>query len=137
MSDIAAHGTLLALTARIVEAYAATNELAAGDLPGLIGTVYSTLANVGDEPEHRESPAQPAVPVEDSVFPDYIVCLEDGKKLKMLRRHLSAAYGMTPDQYRRKWNLPHDYPLVAPNYAERRSVLAKEIGLGTSRTSRG
>lgn len=136
MSETAADSTLLALTAHIVAAYAANNELEANELPRVIHGIYSTLANLGDGPEPQATPIQPAVPVENSVFPDYIICLEDGEKLKMLRRHLFSAYGMTPEQYRRKWNLPHDYPMVAPNYAERRSVLAKEIGLGTSRSLR-
>ena len=91
--------------------------------------MYSTLRGLGAEPPAPEQ-REPAVPIKRSVFPDYIVCLEDGKKLKMLKRHLQSAYGMTPADYRTKWDLPNDYPMVAPNYAERRSTLAKQIGLG-------
>jgi predicted transcriptional regulator len=99
-------------------------------LPSLILDVYRTLANVGREPIQADKP-QPAVPVKKSVFPDHIVCLEDGKKLKMLKRHLKTSYDMTPDQYRERWGLPADYPMVAPDYASHRSRLAKKIGLGT------
>ena len=122
---------LLQLTSSIVAAHVAHNNVTVTDLPGLIREVYQTLATVGQvQPKEPERPA-PAVPVKKSVTPDYIVCLEDGKKLKMLRRHLMTHYGMTPDDYRAKWGLPADYPMVAPNYAEKRRALAKEIGLGT------
>ncbi len=120
---------ILALTAQIVSAHVSNNTVPADGLTALIRQVYQALAGVGvatPEPEKL----QPAVPVKRSVFPDYIVCLEDGKKLKMLKRHLQSAYGMTPDQYRERWGLPQDYPMVAPNYAERRSALARQIGLG-------
>src|SRR5690606_21523254 len=98
----------------------------------IIQKVYKTLANVNTEgPSMAERP-QPAVPIKKSVTPDYIVCLEDGKKLKMLKRHLKTAYNMSPEEYRERWGLPADYPMVAPNYAQQRSKLAKEIGLGTT-----
>jgi predicted transcriptional regulator len=106
------------------------------DLPQLINQVYSSLANIGTAPAVPAARPQPAVSVKKSVQPDYIVCLEDGKKLKMLKRHLKTAYNMTPEAYRERWGLPSDYPMVAPNYAKQRSQLAKEIGLGT-RARRG
>ena len=119
----------LALTAQIVSAHVGHNSITTEALPALIKSVHAALTNMGSAP--AEAPrAEPAVPIKKSVFPDYIVCLEDGKKLKMLKRHLQTAYGMTPYQYRTKWDLPANYPLVAPNYAQRRSVLAKSIGLG-------
>jgi len=121
---------LLQLTAQIVSAHCANNDLSADALPDLIHRVYQALSTVdAPAPAVAEKPT-PAVPPRKSVFPDYIVCLEDGKKLKMLKRHLQSAYGMTPDQYRERWGLPPEYPMVAPNYAERRSALAKQIGLG-------
>ena len=120
---------VLNLAAQIVSAHIAHNSVAAQELPALIRSVYTTLAQAGAPVVETEKP-QPAVPVKKSVFPDYIVCLEDGKKLKMLKRHLQSRYGLSPDQYRDKWGLPHDYPMVAPNYAETRSALAKSIGLG-------
>lgn len=121
---------MLALTARIVAAHVSNNTVAINDLTPLIHDVYRALTNVGTGTPVVERP-QPAVPVKKSVTPDYVVCLEDGKKLKMLKRHLKTAYGMTPEQYRERWSLPPDYPMVAPNYAEHRSSLAKKIGLGT------
>ncbi|HLJ65146.1 MAG TPA: MucR family transcriptional regulator [Stellaceae bacterium] len=122
---------LLALTTEIVASHVSNNTVAVGDLPQLINQVYQSLANIGKAaPSVAERP-QPAVAIKRSIHPDYIVCLEDGKKLKMLKRHLKTAYGMTPDEYRERWNLPADYPMVAPNYARQRSKLAKEIGLGT------
>ncbi len=129
MADQDNHSELLELTTEIVAAHVSTNTLAVNDLPQLIQDVYATLANVGDVAGSSEKP-QPAVSVKKSVTPDYIVCLEDGKKLKMLKRHLKTAYNMTPEEYRERWNLPRDYPMVAPNYAKHRSELAKEIGLG-------
>jgi predicted transcriptional regulator len=126
---------LLGLTAQIVAAYSANNELAAGSLAGAVRAVYDALANIGAPPPPPAEKIQPAVPVRKSVFPDYIICLEDGKKLKMLKRHLSTSYDMTPEQYRAKWGLDASYPMVAPNYAERRSELAKQIGLGTHRAA--
>ena len=135
MADQPVSMDLLGLTAQIVAAHVANNQVPQDGLPALIQDVYRTLAGVGKEPVQPDRP-QPAVPVKKSVFPDHIVCLEDGKKLKMLKRHLMTAYGMTPDQYRAKWGLPADYPMVAPNYAERRRTLAKSIGLGTKRIAR-
>jgi predicted transcriptional regulator len=121
---------ILTLTAQIVSAHVRHNSLQPDALPALIRSVHSTLANIGTStPAPAEKP-QPSVPVKRSVFPDYIVCLEDGKRLKMLKRHLQTAYNMTPDQYRERWGLPHDYPMVAPKYAAHRSSLAKSIGLG-------
>ena len=117
------------LITQIVSSYCANNTVGADALPGLIHEIYRTLASVNEPAEAVEKPV-PAVPPKRSVSPDYIVCLEDGKKLKMLKRHLQSAYGMTPADYRARWDLPQDYPMVAPNYAERRSALAKQIGLG-------
>ena len=122
---------LLALTSEIVAAHVSNNTVSVGDLPQLINQVYNSLANIGTAPPPPAERPQPAVPVKKSVFPDYIVCLEDGKKLKMLKRHLKTAYNMTPEAYRERWGLTTDYPMVAPNYARQRSRLAKEIGLGT------
>ncbi len=121
---------LLELTTEIVAAHVGHNTVSMSDLPQLIQDVYKTLANVGVQPAQPERP-QPAVPIKRSVTPDYIICLEDGKKLKMLKRHLKTAYNMTPEEYRERWGLPADYPMVAPNYAQHRSTLAKKIGLGT------
>lgn len=138
MASPADRSELLALTAEIVAAHVSNNKLEAGELPALIRQVYGTLAGVGAEPAElvaggaADRPA-PAVPVKKSVTPDYIVCLEDGKKLKMLKRHLMSHYKLTPEQYRERWNLPPEYPMVAPNYAIRRQVLAKKIGLGKGR----
>src|SRR6201993_3668349 len=129
---------LLALTTEIVAAHVSNNTVSVGDLPQLINQVYNSLANIGTVPPAPAERPQPAVPVKKSVYPDYIVCLEDGKKLKMLKRHLKTAYNMTPEGYRERWGLPTDYPMVAPNYARQRSRLAKEIGLGTrARRARG
>lgn len=127
---------LLSLTSNIVAAHVANNSVPVADLPTLIRDVYTTLANVGGPAPKTDARPAPAVPVKKSVAPDYIVCLEDGKKLKMLKRHLKTAYNMTPEEYREKWGLPADYPMVAPNYAKQRSRLAKQIGLGT-RARRG
>jgi predicted transcriptional regulator len=121
---------LLELTTEIVAAHVGNNTIAVHDLPSLIQDVYRSLESVGSAPLPSEKP-KPAVPIKNSVFPDYIVCLENGKKLKMLKRHLKTAYNMSPDEYRGKWGLPPDYPMVAPNYAQHRSSLAREIGLGT------
>ena len=121
---------LLALTAEIVAAHVMNNSVAVGDLPKLIHDVHRALASI-DNGQAKEQ-LTPAVPVKKSVTPEYIVCLEDGKKLKMLKRHLKTAYGMTPEQYRERWGLSADYPMVAPNYARHRSSLAKKIGLGTN-----
>jgi predicted transcriptional regulator len=124
---------ILNLTATIVASHASHNTVDTNELTVLIQKVYHTLTELGDvSPIISERP-DPAVPIKKSVQRDYIVCLEDGKKLKMLKRHLKSAYNMTPEQYRDRWNLPADYPMVAPNYANQRSQLAKNIGLGTSR----
>ena len=130
MGETAGTTDALGLTAQIVSAHVSNNSVAPDALPGLIQEVYRTLAGVGKEIVLPDKP-QPAVPVRKSVFPDHIVCLEDGKKLKMLKRHLKTSYDLTPEQYREKWQLPPDYPMVAPNYAKHRSSLAKKIGLGT------
>ena len=131
MADVSSSSDVLGLTAQIVSAHVSNNSVATEALPALIQDVYRTLAGVGREPAAPNKP-QPAVPVKKSVFSDYIVCLEDGKKLKMLKRHLKTAYNMSPEQYRERWDLPPDYPMVAPNYAKHRSSLAKKIGLGTT-----
>ena len=127
---------VLGLTAQIVAAHVSNNSIQPDALPALIQDVYRTLANVGRDQVPVDRP-QPAVPVKRSVFPDHIVCLEDGKKLKMLKRHLKTAYNMSPEQYRERWGLPPEYPMVAPNYARHRSSLAKKIGLGTKPRVRG
>ena len=122
----------LELAAQIVSAHVSNNTVEASALPALIQEVYRALNGLkggASDPVAPEKPV-PAVPIKKSVYADYIVCLEDGKKLKMLKRHLQSSYNMTPDQYRERWGLPRDYPMVAPSYAERRSDLAKEIGLG-------
>jgi len=131
MSDEDEGPGLLELTSEIVAAHVAHNSVAVQDLPGLIRDVYQTLATVGQEEEPEPERPTPAVPIKRSVTPDYIICLEDGKKLKMLKRHLKTAYDMSPEQYRERWGLASDYPMVAPNYAKQRSKLAKQIGLGT------
>ncbi|TVR98034.1 MAG: MucR family transcriptional regulator [Rhodospirillales bacterium] len=132
MTDKHDTGEILELTTEIVAAHVGNNPVPLGDLPRLIQDVYRTLSSLGTEPGSAEQPV-PAVPIRRSVHPDYIICLEDGKKLKMLKRHLKSAYNMTPEAYRERWGLPADYPMVAPNYARHRSHLAKQIGLGTRR----
>lgn len=123
---------LLALTTEIVAAHVSNNTVALTDLPQLINQVYNSLANIGSAPMPTPTVRpQPAVTVKKSVHPDYLICLEDGKRLKMLKRHLKTAYNMSPDAYRERWGLAQDYPMVAPNYARERSRLAKAIGLGT------
>lgn len=122
---------LATLTADIVSAHVSNNNVQSAELPGLIQNVYSSLAGLGGAVEVVEEKPVPAVSIRSSVKPDYIVCLEDGKRLKMLKRHLMTHYGMTPEDYRAKWGLPADYPMVAPNYAAQRRDLAKKIGLGT------
>ena len=126
------HSSLLTLTTDIVSAHLGNNQVAAEEIPGVIQKIYRTLAGLGNEGAAPADRPEPAVPVKKSVTADYIVCLEDGKKLKMLKRHLKSSYGMTPEQYRERWGLSADYPMVAPNYARQRSRLAREIGLGTS-----
>jgi len=122
--------TLITLTSDIVAAHVSNNNVAGDELPSLITNVYGALASLGSAPVATEARPEPAVSVRASIKPDYIVCLEDGKKLKMLKRHLMTHYNLTPEQYRQRWNLPADYPMVAPNYAEKRRELAKKIGLG-------
>lgn len=134
MHEKAGSTEMLELTTEIVAAHVGNNPIAAAELPSLIQNVYHALKLVGVSPVEAERP-KPAVPIKRSIFPDYIICLEDGKKLKMLKRHLKTAYDMTPDEYRDRWGLAPDYPMVAPNYAKHRSNLAKEIGLGTTRRS--
>lgn len=129
MTEAVNTSDLLSLTSEIVAAHVANNSVPMAELPKLIQDVHRALSAVstGGAVERPD----PAVPVKKSVMPDYIICLEDGKKLKMLKRHLMSAYNQTPEQYRERWGLPHDYPMVAPNYAKHRSHLAKKIGLGT------
>lgn len=133
MAEQNKNSDILSLTTEIVSAHLSNNTVPAAEIPALIERIYKTLSSVGHEtataPAMQERP-QPAVPIRKSIMPDYLVCLEDGKKLKMLKRHLKTAYKMTPDQYRDRWGLPADYPMVAPNYAKTRSRLAKDIGLG-------
>ena len=134
MDDTLDQTDFIGWAADIVSAYVRNNSVPASDLPGLINSVYGALTNVGPAPAAAAlEPAKPAVSVKKSVTPDYIICLEDGKKYKSLKRHLSSMYDMTPDQYREKWNLPADYPMVAPNYAATRSQLARASGLGQLR----
>ena len=131
MADIANRdGVLLELTADIVSAHIANNNVSAADLPSLIESVHGALHGLGKAQEPEVVKPEPAVSIRASIKPDYIVCLEDGKKLKMLKRHLMTHFQLTPAQYRAKWNLPSDYPMVAPSYAEKRRALAKRIGLG-------
>jgi len=125
--------TLLTLTADIVAAHVSNNSVAVNDLPNLIQNVHSALSGIAGSGAAAEPKPEPKVSIRSSIKPDYIVCLEDGKKLKMLKRHLMTHYNLTPDQYRQKWGLSADYPMVAPNYAEQRRKLAKLIGLGTKR----
>ncbi|MEO5973339.1 MAG: MucR family transcriptional regulator [Sphingomicrobium sp.] len=132
MTDTDGEDTLLTLTADIVAAHVSNNSVAVNDLPNLIQNVHGALAGISGS-RAPEAKLEPKVPIRSSIKPDYIVCLEDGKRLKMLKRHLMTHYQMTPDQYRQKWGLNSDYPMVAPNYAEQRRNLAKSIGLGTKR----
>ncbi|WP_119461531.1 MucR family transcriptional regulator [Rhodospirillaceae bacterium SYSU D60014] len=131
MSEQSKVNELLPLATDIVSAHLSNNTVAVSDLPQLIREVYQTLAMLGGVQTPASERPTPVVPIKKSVMPDYIVCLEDGKKLKMLKRHLRTAYGMSPEEYRERWGLPPDYPMVAPNYAKQRSKLAKDIGLGT------
>ena len=130
-TNTAVPDSMLALTTKIVAAYISKNATQGTDLPALIDRVFQSLAGLTIAPTTApQARPDPAVPVKKSVFADYIVCLEDGKKLKMLKRHLMTSYGLTPDAYRERWGLPSSYPMVAPSYAEKRSTLAKSIGLG-------
>lgn len=134
MMEQSGNSELLALTTDIVASHVSNNPVTVSEVPQLIRQVYSALADVdGADPPEPELP-KPAVPIKKSVTPDYIVCLEDGKKLKMLKRHIRTRYDLTPDEYRERWGLVPDYPMVAPNYASRRSALAKKIGLGKKRS---
>jgi predicted transcriptional regulator len=128
--------TLITLTADIVSAHVSNNNVPVSDVTALIQNVHGALFMLGQPTTEPATKLEPAVSVRSSIKPDYIVCLEDGKKLKMLKRHLMTHYQLTPDQYRTKWNLPAEYPMVAPNYAEQRRTLAKKIGLGTRRRTR-
>lgn len=131
MSETESKAELLELTASVVSAYVTHNNLPAAELTGFIASTYSALINLGSEPEPLPAATPvPAVPIRRSVTPDAIICLEDGKKFKSLKRHLRTSYDMSPEQYRLKWGLPVDYPMVAPTYAEARSALAKSMGLG-------
>jgi predicted transcriptional regulator len=130
-------GNYIELTAGIVSAYVSNNAVAAGDISSLISQVHTALMRVSNgQSEASGDPVKPAIAVKKSITPDYIVCLEDGKKFKSLKRHLRTQYNMTPEHYREKWGLPSDYPMVAPNYAEARSQLAKQMGLGQQRKRR-
>jgi predicted transcriptional regulator len=131
MSETTANHDLLGLTAEIVSAHVSNNPVSISDLPNLIQEVYRTLSNMGQPVAPPAEKPQPAVPIKKSITPEYLICLEDGRKLKMLKRHLKTAFNLTPDQYREKWGLGPDYPMVAPNYTKHRSSLAKKIGLGT------
>ena len=135
--DNAANANFIGLTAEIVSAYVGNNTVAQADIPALINQIHQALVRVASgQADTNSEPLKPAVAVKRSVHADYIVCLEDGKKFKSLKRHLRTQYGMTPEQYRDKWNLPADYPMVAPNYAIARSQLAKQMGLGQQRRRR-
>ena len=129
---------LLRMTSEVAAAYVSNNNLPSGQLPDVIRTIHESLAALsGAKVAAASEPPTPAVAIKKSITPDYIVCLEDGKKLKMLKRHLRTTYGMTPDEYRHKWGLPGDYPMVAPNYAAQRSAFAKKIGLGRNGGGKG
>jgi predicted transcriptional regulator len=131
MADNAGDSSYIELTANIVSAYVSNNTVPSADIPNLISQVHAALKRVsGSQAAAPTEPLKPAVPVKRSVTPEHIVCLEDGHKFKSLKRHLRTRYNMTPDQYREKWGLPPDYPMVAPNYSQTRSDFAKSIGLG-------
>jgi predicted transcriptional regulator len=137
MAESTGTGNFIELTADIVSAYVSNNAVSAAEIPGLISQVHSALLRVsGGANDSPLEPLKPAVPLKKSITPDHIVCLEDGKKFKSLKRHLRTQYNMTPEQYREKWGLPPDYPMVAPKYAEARSQLAKQMGLGQQRRRR-
>ena len=137
MSDSTGNGNYIELTAEIVSAYVSNNTVAAGEIPSLINQVHAALARVsGKSGDAPAEPLKPAVSIKKSITPEYIICLEDGKKFKSLKRHLRTQYNMTPEQYRDKWDLNADYPMVAPNYAAARSQLAKQMGLGQQRRRR-
>jgi len=131
MADDSKRQALLPMVTEIVAAHLSNNTVPVGDIPRLINEVYGALTGLGAGSPVVALSQEPAVPIKKSVQADHIICLEDGKKLKMLKRHLRTVYGLSPEQYREKWNLPADYPMVAPNYAKKRSSLARQIGLGT------
>lgn len=134
MAELENQSNLIDLTAEIVSAYVSNNSVAAQELPNLISEVHAALSKTnGGEPEPEPEPLKPAVPIKKSITPDYLICLEDGKKFKSLKRHLRTHYNLSPEEYRERWNLPSDYPMVAPNYAAARSELAKRMGLGQQR----
>lgn len=124
---------IVELTSDIVSAYVSNNPVQSSDLPGIIQNIYATLGNLQASPEPEPVEQKPAVSVRKSITDDYLICLEDGKQFKSLKRHLRSKYDMSPEEYREKWNLPHDYPMVAPSYARQRSKLAKKMGLGQSK----
>jgi len=132
MPDTPLNADILSLTAEIASAHVSHNSVPANGVPSLIQEVYRTLTSIERGPAPVPERPEPAVPVKKSITPDYIICLEDGKKLKMLKRHLKTSFNLTPDQYRERWGLGADYPMVAPRYAKHRSSLAKKIGLGTA-----
>jgi len=135
--DMTPNSDTLTLTAQIVSAHVSNNSVPASEIPALIKTVHATLGNLSATGNPSWPTAQtPAVPIKKSITPEYLICLEDGKKLKMLKRYLRSHYGLSPEEYRAKWGLPADYPMVAPNYAEQRSQFAKKIGLGKTRGNR-
>jgi predicted transcriptional regulator len=137
MGDAADTANYIGLTAEIVSAYVSNNTVASADIPALISQVHMALQRVSTgEAQASTEPLKPAVSVKKSINPDFVICLEDGKKFKSLKRHLRTQYNMTPEQYREKWGLPADYPMVAPNYAAARSQLAKQMGLGQQRRRR-
>jgi predicted transcriptional regulator len=138
MADSPGDGSFIELTAEIVSAYVSNNTVPASEIPGLISQVHAALSRVsGKSGDGPGEPLKPAVSLKKSITPEHIVCLEDGKKFKSLKRHLRTQYNMTPEQYREKWGLSADYPMVAPNYAAARSQLAKQMGLGQQRRHRG
>lgn len=129
-ANAAQSGELIELTSEIVAAYVGSNPVPSSDLPGLIRQVHETLGTLEGKAAEENRDLKPAVPIKKSVTDEFIICLEDGKKFKSLKRHLRAKYGLSPDEYRQRWGLPHDYPMVAPSYARERSKLAKKMGLG-------
>lgn len=135
LEEVSHDGQTLTLTVQIASAYLSHNTVSVKDVSSVLETIYSAVSGLGKQATAavEVEPPTPAVPIKKSVTSEYIICLEDGRHLKMLKRHLRTAYGMTPDEYRARWNLPRDYPMVAPNYAEKRSTLAKSIGLGRDR----
>ena len=136
--ELVARDEILRMAVDIVAAYVSNNQLPSTQIPDVIDTVFRSLSSLdGSTVETKSEPLKPAVPIRRSVTPEYIVCLEDGKKLKMLKRHLRTTYNLTPEEYRAKWNLPPDYPMVAPNYAKQRSEFAKKIGLGRKPGEKG